>query len=77
MSNNSYELPEGGVEVGLMALGMLQTFGKKFPNIVKEEHYTIAGEIQRELLARSFDAESNEYRDENIRKQSQIHTLDL
>jgi len=45
-----YELPEGGLEVLLLALQVFEKYGSKYPSIVMEHHYAIAGKIQRELL---------------------------
>mgnify|MGYP003112097510 CR=1 FL=1 len=45
-----YKIPEGGLEVLLLALQVFEKYGFKYPSIVTEEHYKIAGDIQRELL---------------------------
>jgi len=45
-----YELPEGGLEVLLLALQVFEKYGSKYPSIVMEHHYKIANTIQRELL---------------------------
>ena len=46
----SYELPEEGLEVLLLALQILEKHGNKYPSIVTEEHFKIANRMVRELL---------------------------
>lgn len=45
-----YNIPNGGLEVLLLALQIFEKYGYKYPSIVKEEHYKIALKMQRELL---------------------------
>ena len=45
-----YSIPNGGLEVLLLALQIFEKYGYKYPSIVKEEHYKIALKMQRELL---------------------------
>lgn len=45
-----YELPDGGLEVLLLALQVFEKYGSKYPSIVMKHHYVIAEKIQRELL---------------------------
>ena len=45
-----YNLPEGGLEVLLLALQVFEKYGSKYPSIVNEEHYRIANRMTRELL---------------------------
>lgn len=53
--NDEYGLPEGGVEVLLLALQVFEKYGYKYPSIVKDEHYSIASKIQRDLLLLGVD----------------------
>ena len=45
-----YALPEGGLEVLLLAIEILDKYGYKYPSIVTEDHYKLADQIKRELL---------------------------
>tara|TARA_R100000406_G_scaffold94993_1_gene88126 strand:- start:1471 stop:1665 length:195 start_codon:yes stop_codon:yes gene_type:complete len=53
--NDEYGLPEGGVEVLLLALQVFEKYGYKYPSIVKDKHYSIASKIQRDLLLLGVD----------------------
>jgi len=58
--NDKYKLPDGGLEVIMMALAMLEKFGHKFPNIIKGKHYQIASVIYQDLLKKT-QYEQKEY----------------
>jgi len=45
-----YDLPDGGIEVLLLALQVFEKYGYKYPSIVRDEHYALASRIQRDLL---------------------------
>lgn len=51
-----YSIPEGGLEVLLLALQIFEKYGYKYPSIVNEEHYKIASKMQRELLLIGVDS---------------------
>jgi hypothetical protein len=47
---DNYDIPEGGLEVLLLALQIFEKYGSKYPTIITDEHYYLASKIQRELL---------------------------
>lgn len=51
-----YNIPEGGLEVLLLALQIFEKYGYKYPSIVNETHYKIASKMQRELLLIGVDS---------------------
>ncbi len=51
-----YDLPDGGIEVILLALQVFEKYGYKYPSIVRDEHYSLARKIQRDLLLTGVDS---------------------
>lgn len=47
---DNYTIPEGGLEVLLLALQVFEKYGKKYPNIVTDKHFYLASKMARELL---------------------------
>jgi hypothetical protein len=47
---DNYKIPDGGLEVLLLALQVFEKYGKKYPSIVTDNHFYLASKMARDLL---------------------------
>lgn len=47
---DNYTIPEGGLEVLLLALQVFEKYGSKYPSIVTDNHFYLASKMARDLL---------------------------
>ena len=52
---DNYTIPEGGLEVLLLALQVFEKYGRKYPSIVTDEHFYLASKMARDLLLVGVD----------------------
>ena len=60
--NDKYKLPDGGLEVIMMGLAMLEKFGYKYPNIIKNKHFQLASVMYQDLLKKAQYEQVKEYK---------------
>ena len=61
----SYLLKNEDLEVILLALQIFEKHGRKYPGIVRDEHFAIANRMTRELLIASAYTEKQKKEDNN------------